>query len=108
MELKEQVEVTTPITKKKIVLRGYITGRIKQEIEAIFLNSTSMVAGQEDTPEMTFNGGVALQATNKAIELIVLSVDGSSDNVLDLVLDLPEQDFEFIKGEVNKIQRPLA
>lgn len=103
MQLQEQIEIATPVLGKKVVLRGYITGRIKQTIQSVLLSSTQVT----DEGKTTFDGSVAVAAGNKALELIVLSVDGSTDNVLDAVLDLPEEDFDFVKAEVDKIQNPL-
>ncbi|MDQ0672936.1 hypothetical protein QFZ36_000497 [Pseudarthrobacter siccitolerans] len=105
MELQETIEIETPILHKKVVLRGYITGRIKQEVQAVMLSSVTEVSVEQATK---FDGTAALAATNKALELIVLSVDGKSEGVLDAVLDLPEGDYDFIKAEVDKIQNPLV
>lgn len=105
MQLQERIEVTTPVLGKKVVLRGYITGRIKQEIQGVMLSSVKEVSAEQATK---FDGTAALAATNKALELIVLSVDGKSERVLDAVLDLPEQDFDYIKAEVDKVQNPLV
>lgn len=104
MQLQETIELTTSLTGAKVVLRGYITGRIKQEIQGVLLSSTQVT----DEGKTTFDGAVALAATNKALELIVLSVNGKSEGVLDMILDLPEQDFDFVKGEVDKVQDPLV
>lgn len=103
-ELREQIELTTPLTGKKVVIRGYITGRIKQEIQNVYLSTATF----DDKGKAQLNGSTVNTATNKALELIVLSVDGKTDGVLDAVLDLPEQDFDYVKGEVDKIQNPLA
>lgn len=105
MQLQETIEVTTPVLGKKVVLRGYTTGRIKQAIQAVMLSSVKEVSADQSTK---FDGTAAVTATNKALELIVLSVDGNSDGVLDAVLDMPEQDFDFIKDEVDKVQGPLV
>lgn len=104
MQLQETIEVTTPALGKKVVLRGYITGRMKQSIQNVLLSSTQVT----EEGKTTFDGSVTLAAGNKALELIVLSVDGKTEGVLDMILDLPEQDFDFVKGEVDKVQNPLV
>lgn len=109
MNLKETVEFTLPVTKKKVVVRGYATGRIKQAISAVYLSGTTLEtkAGQVDSSS-SINGMVGQEATNKAFELMVLSVDGNSDNVLDAILDLPEEDYDAVKEKVDEVRAPLA
>lgn len=110
IQLQEQVELTTPVTKAKVVVRGYATGRLKQAISALYLAGVTVesdAAGKTKSVS-SVNGLVGQQATNKAIEMLVLSVNGATDGVLDAVLDLPEEDFDFIVDEVNKIQAPLV
>lgn len=96
-ELKETVEITTPVLGKTVVLRGYITGRQNQAI----------IAGAKADGE-GFSADVAIAATNKALEVTVISVDGATENVLDLILDMPSADYEFVVAEVNKVTSPLA
>lgn len=109
MERPEQVEVTTP-SGKKVVLRGYITNRIKQQLEAVFLKGARVSLDDAGEKDVQFDASVTIEATNRAIELLVVSIDGQEGKpVLDYVLDdLDEMDFEFIKREVNKIKDPLA
>lgn len=106
MDLRETVEVTTPLTNKKIILKGYVNGRIKQAISAALFGDSTFSAG--DPKSATFSGKAIQDSTNVAFEQLVLSIDGSSDNILESILDLPEDDYEFVKTEVDKIQRPLV
>lgn len=95
--------VTTP-SGKTVVLRAAVTGRMKQQIEAVFLD-----AGKLDGGTVTFTGEASAAATNKAFELLVLSVDDRIEGLVDYILDeLPGEDFDFIRAEVNKITTPLA
>lgn len=112
IKLQEQIELTTPVTGKKVVIRGYASGRIKQAISAIYLRGSSIETtatkdGEEQSKQVT-NAIVGQEATNKAIELMVISVDGLTDNILDRILDLQEDDFDFVIAEVDKVQTPLV
>src|SRR4051794_215295 len=107
MELPSDVTIVTPVTNTTLVLKGYITGRIKQEIEAIYLSKTKLTAGSKPE-DLVVMGDVMKEATNRALQLIVLKVgDVEGDGVLDAVLELPEDDYDFVRAEVEKIQRPL-
>ncbi|GAP53548.1 hypothetical protein AHiyo6_01130 [Arthrobacter sp. Hiyo6] len=106
-ELRETIEVTTPLTKKVIVLRGYINGRIKQALANVYLEDVRVEMG-ESTAKPTVSGATITKATNVAFEQLVLSVDGKTENVLDAILDLPEQDYEFVKEQVDLIKDALT
>jgi hypothetical protein len=110
-ELKETVEVTTPVTDKKVTLRGYTTARISQEVEKVYLKGAK-ASGDTGTGKATieFDPALDIDASNKAIELMVISIEGQGEkSSLDYILnDLPEDDFNFIKAEVNRISRPLV
>lgn len=102
--MKDDFEVTTPVTSAKVVLHGYVTGRMKQAIERPMYRS---VQGDQ-SGNTSVNGEAVLESTNEAIRCLVVSVNGVTDDVLNAVLDLPEEDYEFVLGEVNKITTPLA
>lgn len=113
-ELQETVEITTPVSGKKVILRGYATGRVRQEVQRVYLKGTKMDASMSDAQSgkvtdgpVSFDPSVDIDATYKALELMVLSVDGTTDNVLDRILDMHEDDFVFVKGEVDKLTNPL-
>jgi hypothetical protein len=108
MKLQERVELTTPVTGTKVVLRGYITGRIKQEVTDLLLSDAEFTTDAEGkSSPVRFTNSSITKANNRAIELIVLEVGERSD-VLDAVLDLPEADYEAVKAKVDEIQRPLV
>lgn len=102
-EHRESIELTLPDSGKKVVLRGYTTGRISQELEAIFLDQSEVI-NDNGKVKRVMNGAAFTRAHNRSIELLVLSVDGSSENVLDAVLDLSTEDHDYVYSELNKIE----
>jgi hypothetical protein len=50
-----------------------------------------------------FKGTVLAEAQDSAIRLVVVSVDGQTDNVVDRVLDLPSQDYKEIIAAINEV-----
>ena len=117
MDIKEIIELETPVLHKKVVLRGYITGGIREEINNALLGELTYDMGDTDlSPEdriakakqdMKLSYKQIAASNAKALDLIVLSVDGVTDNASQLVRDLPEGDYEFVKAEVEKIKTPL-
>lgn len=118
--MQEQVEIKLPVTGKTVVLRGYITGRIEQAIQNVYLENSKIgteaeidTAGSQDRKRpdkvkqtTTMDATVGQLAGNKAIELIVISIDGNTDNIVDQVLDLPKQDYQAVVDKVEEISNP--
>jgi len=102
---RETKTITTPIGKHKVVLKAWITGREKRELRNVFLKNVKDVSGKEEPEKMLTSAEIINEAENKAIETVVVSVDGETKNVLDKILDMRAKDFEFIIEEINKITR---
>ncbi len=76
-----------------IVYKTYCTGREYQQIEAVFLSGAKVDMIGKDVHIAGFNPLVEQEANKKMLELMVVSVDGKTENVVDLVLDLPHTAF---------------
>jgi hypothetical protein len=113
MAVQETVTIETPIGKNKVVLRGYVTGRIRQELSAIVAGKAEFAQKTEQSDDLEavdlirLTGDQLTELKNKGIELLVLSVDGQEDNIVDRVLNMHEDDTDFVLTEVNKIKNPL-
>lgn len=103
----EKVEVTTPVGKEKVTLKAFITGGDKRAIQAPFLRAAKMRIGAESTAGEV-SGDVVTESEDAAINAIVLEIDGSSENILQRVLAMRAEDYQFVIDEVNKITNPLT
>jgi hypothetical protein len=92
-----------------VVINAYISGRESNAIKQVLYDDLKM--NMKDAQ----NGAVAMddlpssfvvKQEEKAIELIVVSIDGSSEDVIQRVLDLPVAEYNAIVEEVNKVRRP--
>lgn len=97
---RETKKYTTP-SGKEVELKTYITGREKRSIQNIFLGKIEMSVSGKETQLSKINGDLVEQAENKSIEVIVVSVGGNTENVVDLVLDLRAEDYDFVIKEIN-------
>jgi hypothetical protein len=117
--MQESIELTLPITNKPVIIRGYMTGYIDQQIETVTAGARKQsftvtpeqakeaIANNSDpTPSMTFEIDPAAQilATNKKLELMVTALDGNTGDILNRVLELPKQDVKFILDEIAKVE----
>ena len=104
MEDRETHEIITPLKGHKVVLRSWITGRESQKIDNAMVQGigvTQQGKKQQLTPQIK---EAALSAQeNAAIESIVVSVDGNSNDVLNRVLDMRKQDYQAVVDEVERV-----
>lgn len=104
-------EIVTPLTKKKVVLKKYITGFDGEAIQEIYLQGSNKIttdSAQGDGASANFDGTVIARAEREGLKRVVVSVDGQSEEVEKLVLGLPLLDAKFVAAEVQKIVTPLA
>ena len=97
---EQETKVITTPSGKEVVLKAWITGRDKRSIQSIYADN--MVIG-EDNKISGIKAATINEAKDKTIELVVISVGGSSENILDAVLDLPSKDTDFIMNEIDII-----
>lgn len=87
----------------------YITGGESRAISAVFLDGVNIEMDETGKPKMnTINASLAGKAQDKAIELLIVSVNGQRENVLTNTLELPKDDFDEIVAELDKIQAGLG
>lgn len=108
--LSENIEIVTPVGKHKVELKTWITGRESMKLNQAMMkhmkvNQDSLKQiGQEskieiesvDLPNLT------AELNTASIEIYVVSVDGNKENVLDIVLDMLEEDYNFVLAEIEK------
>lgn len=93
---------TTPIGKKVVVIKNFITGREKRALVNVFLNGeVQFSADAKDIKGL--KGGLVAIAEDLAIKTVVVSVGGSTEDVVKAVLDMHSQDYSFVVNEVNKV-----
>jgi hypothetical protein len=84
-----------------VVLHDYLTGGERQYISEPLLQGTDI--SLQDGKLGTMSAAVITAANNRTIEKMVVSLDGSAENVLSRVLDLREEDFQEIVTAINTI-----
>ena len=105
MSERQTKEITTK-GGHKIVFKEWITGREKRQITDIFLRDIEMKQKGGEQEFVGLKGSVAAEAEEKAIEIVVISVDGKTEKVVDAVLDLPSNDYDEVNAAINEITQP--
>ena len=105
---RETKQIETPVGKQKVVIKTYLTGRERREINAPFLShaeiSADAVAGA--TPSIKgIKGSIIAEVQNITFNLIVVEIDGNKENIADRILDMREEDFNYIVSEIDNITK---
>ena len=101
---RETKIIQTP-NKHKVEMKSYITGREKRELRSIFLKEMNFGIQDGGTEIKEMKGDIIDKAEDKAIEIVVVSVDGKKENVVDAVLSMNSKDYDFIIKEINKVTK---
>lgn len=105
--------IETPIGKVKVEMKEWITGRDREYIDGSFLSGIDArprMHGKEVSMNMEKLDMEKLtnSAIHRAIEKFVVSVDGKTENVVDAVLDLHEDDTAFILKTIDDSSKKKA
>lgn len=102
---RETKEIITPIDKHKVVLKSYITGREKREMKNVYFEGVEFeLEGAKPKTNKMDMGKMTDKAENKAIEMVVVSVNGKME-VINTILDMKSKDTDFVIAEINKITK---
>lgn len=89
-----------------VVYKSYATGREAREIESKYLSSVQVDLGGEGKPNLSkFDTSAVFEAEKAAIGLLVVSIDGKTDNIVETALDLRQEDYEQIVAAINEITK---
>lgn len=73
-------------------------------MESIVLNSISVDLKMDGTPSVkNFDSTSTQRAEEAMLKYIVVSIDGKNDTVVDTILDLPEDECEYIIKAINEV-----
>lgn len=102
-EQRETKEIITPIGKHKIVMKTYITGKEDKEIKKIWRNIEVTIERDKQTAKPFNLGDRTDEAEKKVVELVIISINGETENIVGNILGMHKKDCTFIEKEINKI-----
>lgn len=103
MSERETKVIETPKEKHKVELKTYITGREIRQVEQVFYEDIDVSLVGKTADIKSVNPNLMLKSQDKMIEMLVVSVDGEKDNLLQRVLDMHSNDYHFLLNEINKV-----
>jgi len=97
---RETKIITTPVDKQKITLNAWISGREKRELRDILLAGMKM----DKEGKVVTDPTITTKTEDKAIEMIVVSVNDKNEDILNKILDMKSKDFDFVIDEINSVR----
>lgn len=102
--------ITTPAG-HTVVLKSYLTGREANELKGVMFSALKMNIEDAQSGKINIgdvSGSFLVDQEQKAMSLVLVSLDGSADNALERLLDLPSSEYDAVKAEVDKITNPTS
>lgn len=101
--MEETKFVETPVGKHKVELKCWLTGGDRRALRSVYTEN-AVISIVEEKPEIKgMSGSLVDKAEDKAIEIIVVSIDGDKENLVKRILDMRDEDCNFVIKEINKI-----
>lgn len=100
----ETTKITTPVGNQTIEIRSWITGRQAEYIDELTYEAVAVkanIGGAADIEKVDLKK-IITESNHRKIETFVVSIDGVKDRVLDTVLDMHEEDTEFILSAIEE------
>lgn len=103
MKTRETIDVITPVSNQKVVLMKWLTGGERRDLRNSFLSKADLnIGGKQEISKINSKEAIE-EAENKAIEIMVISIDGNTEKIVDQVLGMRDTDYYFVIKEIEKI-----
>ena len=96
-------KLIAPVSKVEIEIRDWITGSQAEYIDEALLMGVDMKPDMKTKSASfeKFDVKAINEETHREIEKFIVSVNGETKDILKIVGDLPADDYNFIKKEIN-------
>lgn len=102
---RETTTIVTPVTKTEVVLNTFITGREFEYIQEPLMQAISTKGSLTNLEVGGMDISKISESKHRMIEKYVVSVGGSTEKVVDAVLDMRHADYEFVMTELDNISK---
>lgn len=101
---REQITITAPVDNHKVTFYSYITGREQRAINsALYAQANIEVSDDKPVISNINSKDIITAIQDKMIETLITSIDDSQDNILEKVLDMKGQDYDFVIKALNDV-----
>jgi hypothetical protein len=95
--------IETPVGKHKVELKLWLTGADKRALRSVYTDEME-ISVKGETPEIkNVLGSMINKAEDKAIETVVVSVNGTKENIIKTLLEMRSEDYDFVMDAINEL-----
>ncbi len=105
---RETTTFTTPYSKQVVVVKTYLTGREKRQLQNALLNTGELQFNIDTKKIEGISGALADKEQDTLWALIVDSIDGKADDIVNTILDMRSEDYEFVVKKINDINAGIS
>lgn len=88
----------------EVVIKTQMNAREFRELRSIYTRDLSIDSSDPKNPRVSgLKGDVLEEAENKALTLMVVSIGGKNDNILETLLDMDMNDYQAVLDAVNEV-----
>ena len=95
----QPITIKTPLDKHTVELKSIVTGFDQEAIDSAFYSEPS--EAEKNLPPVQ-------RANRRSLEVLVLSVNGSTENILEAVLGMQLKDYQYVVAKINEISDPIS
>jgi len=99
---RETIEIETP-SKHKVVLKAWLTGKEKRALSKPLMNRMKFDAEGRSILEENKFGDMYEEMQDLTINTVVVSVDGNTENVVEKILEMKDEDYDFVIAQIDKV-----
>lgn len=90
----------------EVVMKDYITGGEARAISNVFLEAVEMkVSATGGENEISpIRADLANKSQDKVIEVLIISINGVKENIVNMFWDMPKEDCDFVLKELDEVQ----
>jgi len=105
--IEEQKTITTPVRGIEVVLKTYLTGREFEYVQSPLLQAMSIrPEGQGNNMKFgNLDVDKIQESTHRLIEKHVISVGGKTEDAVNLVLDMHNDDYQFVVEQIQELSK---
>lgn len=98
------ISVTTPESKHVVILKEWITGREFESLNEPLLKNYK-VSSKGSIEDSEVSGSLISEMNRQALLVWIVSIDGSTENVVDKALDMRKEDYQFVVDKINELSK---
>jgi len=104
---RETIKLTTPLG-KDLIIKSFMNAKERNAIKSAFLEGIKIDPndiGSEDHMMKDVDASIMLKAEKRTFEQLIVSYDGSSENIADKLEQATPTEYDFVVAELNKVTK---